>query len=151
MTWRDAFTNLAAISVAGVTTSYDVDALPNTLPAADLPALAPAFPDALGVLAEGEQGLSTLTYDGGVWTAVLYVDHVLYWSPAWSEAGLSEALPDLIDAMEAYLAALSADGTLTGALDAELTITRVLPGIVEYAGVKFYGVRFRHLWRRVIG
>ena len=64
---------------------------------------------------------------------------------------MSEALPDLIDAMEAYLAALSADGTLTGALDAELTITRVLPGIVEYAGVKFYGVRFRHLWRRVIG
>ena len=71
MTWRDAFTNLAAMSVMGVTTSYDVDALPNTLPAADLPALAPAFPDALGVLSEGEQGLSTLTYDGGVWTASL--------------------------------------------------------------------------------
>lgn len=150
MTWRTAFTNLAVITVTGVQSSYDLDDLPNTLPAADLPALAPAFPASTGLLDEDEQGLSTLTYDGSVWTARLFVDHVLYWSPAWSDAGLGAVLPDLVDAMDAYLDAVSGDGTLNGALDAELEITSVQPGVVEYAGVRFYGVRFRHRWTRVV-
>ena len=37
MSWRDAFTALAAISVTGVTTTYDLDDLPGGLRAADLP------------------------------------------------------------------------------------------------------------------
>lgn len=150
MTWRTAFTNLSTITVAGVSTSYDLDELPNSLPAADLPALAPAFADGLGVLSEDQGGLSTLTYDGGAWTASLFIDHVLYWQPAWSEGGLTTVLPAMITAVDAYLTAIKANGTLGGVLASELEITRVLPGIVEYAGVKFYGVRFRHLWRRVI-
>ncbi len=151
MTWRSVFTNLAAVGVSGVTSSYDLDELPNTLPAADLPALAPAFPAGVGALGEEEEGLSTLTYDGSVWTAILHVDHMLYWSPAWSEAGLAVVLPDLIDAVDAYLEAISADGTLNGALDTELEILRVQVGVVEYAGVRFYGARFRHRWVRVVG
>lgn len=151
MTWRTAFTNLAALAVTGVTTSYDLDDLPNALPAAELPALAPGFPESMGLLSEGEAGLSTLTYDGGVWTTTLYVDHVLYWSPAWSDAGLGAVLPELVSAVDAYLGALTADGRLGGALAAEAEIARVQPGIVEYAGVRFYGVRFRHVWRRVVG
>lgn len=150
MSWRTAFTNLAAISVPGVQTSFDLDALPNTLPAADLPALAPAFPEALGLLSEDEQGFSTLTYDGAAWQATLHVEHVLYWSPAWSDAGLSAALPDLITAVDSYLGAISADPTLNGALDRELWISRIVPGVVTYAGVRFYGVRFRHLWVRTV-
>jgi hypothetical protein len=146
MSWRTAFTNLAAIEVTGVHTSFDLDELPNTLPAADLPALAPAFPEGVGVLDEDEQGLSTLTYDGSAWTATLHVEHVLYWAPAWSDAGLSAVLPDLVTGIDDYLDAVSADGTLDGALDRELEITRVVPGVVEYAGVRFYGVRFRHRW-----
>lgn len=151
MTWRTAFSNLAGIAVQGVATSYDLDDLPNALASAQLPALAPAFPDSVGVLSEDQGGLSTLTYDGSAWTAALVIDHVLYWTPGWSEGGLSVVLPDLIDAVDAYLDALRADGTLGGALASELAITRVVPGVVEYAGVKYYGVRFRHVWRRVMG
>jgi hypothetical protein len=151
MSWRTALTNLASLAVSGVTTRYDLDDLPNALPAADLPALAPAFPPGMGLIGEEEEGLATLTYDGGVWSAALTVDHVLYWAPAWSEAGLNTVLPALVDAVDAYLEAVSADGTLGGALGAELEIVAVLPGVVEYAGAKFYGVRFRHVWRRVIG
>jgi hypothetical protein len=147
MSWRMTFTNLAAISVEGITTSYDLDDLPNTLPAADLPALAPAFIEGA---ASGDEGLSTLTYDGGVWTAQLQVDHVLYWSPAWSDAGLSAVLPDLISAIDDYLDAISADGTLDDALDREVEILSVRPGVIEYAGTRFYGVRFRHRWTRII-
>lgn len=150
MSWRTAFTNLAAVSVTGVQTSFDLDDLPNTLPAADLPALVPTFPDTLGMLSDEEQGLSTLTYDGGVWLATLHVEHVLYWCPAWSDAGLSAVLPDLITATDTYLSAISADGTLNDTLDSKLSITRVMPGVVEYAGVKFYGVRFRHQWMLAI-
>jgi hypothetical protein len=151
MTWRTAFTNLASIPVSGIATSYDLDDLPNVLPAAQLPALVPSFPDTPGMLSEPEYGLSTLTYDGGAWVTNLYVDHVLYWSPAWSDMGLMAVLPDMITAVDAYLNAVSADGTLDGALGAALEVLRVTPGVMEYAGVKFYGVRFRHLWRRVIG
>jgi hypothetical protein len=147
MSWRTTFTNLAAISVDGVTTSYDLDDLPNTLPAADLPALAPAFIEGA---APGSEGLSTLTYDGAAWTTQLQIDHVLYWSPAWSEAGLSAVLPDLIDAIDDYLDAISADGTLNDALDREVEILSVSPGVIEYAGTRFYGVRFRHQWTRII-
>ena len=150
MTWRTAFTNLATISVTGVTTSYDLNALPNALPAANLPALAPYFPEEGGSISQNQHGLATLTYNGAVWSAALYVDHVLYLAPAWSEAGLSEALPSLVTAIDNYLTALAAQGTLSGALSSELEIIRVQPGIVDYAGVKFYGVRFRHLWRRTI-
>jgi hypothetical protein len=150
MSWRTAFTNLAAISVGGVQSSFDLDDLPNTLPAADLPALAPAFPEAQGVLGEDERGLSTLTYDGSAWIATLHVEHILYWVPAWSDAGLSAVLPDLVTAIDGYLDAISADGRLGGALDREVEITRVIPGVVEYAGVRFYGVRFRHRWVRTI-
>src|SRR5574341_587850 len=148
MTWRSAFTNLSNVAVTGVTTRYDLDDLPNALPAADLPALAPAFPASEGLIAEEENSLATLTYDGSVWTATLYVDHVLYWCPAWSQAGLDTVMPALIDAVDAYLTAIKANGLLGGVLSRELEIASVLPGIVEYAGVKFYGVRFRHLWQR---
>ena len=79
------------------------------------------------------------------------MEHTLFWSPAWSDVGLSAALPDLVTAIDDYLTALSADGTLGGALDEELEILDVRPGVVEYAGVRFYGVRFRHRWKRVIG
>ncbi|HEC23057.1 MAG TPA: hypothetical protein ENI95_09080 [Chloroflexi bacterium] len=151
MSWRTAFTNLAAISVAGVVTSYDLDDLPNTLPAAELPALVPGFPEGVGLIGEEEIGFSTLTYDGAVWRATLHVEHTLFWSPAWSDVGLSAALPDLVTAIDDYLTALSADGTLGGALDEELEILDVRPGVVEYAGVRFYGVRFRHRWKRAIG
>ncbi len=150
MSWRTAFTNLSNIAVPGVATRYDLDDLPNALPAADLPALAPAFPSSVGLIAEQEESLATLTYDGSVWTASLYVDHVLYWCPAWGDAGLMAVLPALIGAVDAYLAAIRADGTLGGVLARELEIASVLPGVVEYAGVKFYGVSFRHLWRRIL-
>src|SRR5574341_643684 len=150
MTWRTAFTNLANIAVTGVTTRYDLSGLPNTLPAADLPVLAPGFPASLGLIAEDEAGLSTLTYDGSTWRATLYVEHVLYWSPAWSNTGLANVLPDLVTAVDNYLAAGKADGRLNGALSEELEITRIEPGVLEYAGVKFYGVRFRHKWVRSI-
>ncbi len=147
MAWRDAFTNLSAIAVTGVATSYDLDDLPNALPAEALPALAPAFPQRRE-RREGMEGLAVLTYDGGVWTAALHVEHVLYWLPAWSEAGLAAVLPALVEAIDDYLAAVSADGTLDGALDEELAILEVAPGVVTYAGTRYYGVRFVHRWRR---
>jgi hypothetical protein len=148
MTWRTAFTNLAAISVAGVATRYDLNTLPNTLPAADLPALAPSFP--VGADPMGGDGLSTLTYDGLAWRSLLVIDHVLYWQPCWSEMGLHSVMPDLIAAADTYLAAIKADGRLSGALDEELAITRIEPGIVDYAGVRYFGVKFRHQWVRII-
>ncbi len=151
MSWRTAFSSLAALSVDGVTTSYDLDDLPNVLPAADLPALFPAFSGEAGTLGEDAHGLSTLTYDGSAWAAVLHVEHVLAWTPAWSDEGLRAALPDLVDAVDAYLSAAAADGTLSGALDAPLEVERVQIGVVEYAGVRFYGARFRHRWVRIVG
>jgi len=150
MTWRTAFTNLANIAVTGVTTRYDLNGLPNSLPSADLPALAPAFPGGVGTVAGEEEGLSILTYDGSAWRSTLVVDHILYWQPSWSDAGLHTVLPDLVTAMDNYLSAVKANGRLSGVLSEELQVTRIEPGVYEYAGVRYYGVRFRHEWVRML-
>ncbi len=150
MTWRDAFANLAAIGVPGVQTSYDLDDLPDALPAADLPALLPEFPAGPGAAGEEERGLSTLTYDGAAWRAALHVDHVLVWSPGWSDAGVMAVLPALIDAVDGYLAAVSADGTLGGALHEPLEVLRVQVGTLSYGGVHYTGARFKHRWVRLV-
>lgn len=151
MSWRDAFTHLAAIEVTGVGSSYDLDQVPDLLPGADLPALVPQFPAVAGTLDAGERGLSALTYDGSAWTAALHVDHMLFWTPVWADAGLMAVLPDLIDAVDNYLAAVSADPTLGGALHAPLEIVRVQIGLFEYGGTGYYGARFRHRWARRVG
>ncbi|GAB4479052.1 MAG: hypothetical protein Kow00124_24200 [Anaerolineae bacterium] len=150
MTWREAFSALAAIDVAGVTTSYDLDEVPAVLAGADLPALLPSFPLETSRMGERGEEFAALTYDGGVWTAALVVDHLLFWRPAGAGAALNEALPELIDALDAYLEALGADGTLGGVLSQPLTITRVQPGLLTHAGVSYLGVRFRQRWVRVI-
>ena len=145
MTWRAALTHLAALAVPGVTTSYDLAALPGALPAAHLPALVPAFPQGLSAPGEAE-ALSTLTYDGAPWRAALVVDHILYWAPAGAGGGLQAALPALVEARDGSLAALSADGWLGGTLHEPLVVARVLIGEQAYAGVQYYGARFRHKW-----
>ena len=149
MTWRTAFTQLAAIPVTGVATSYDLDDLPTALPAAHLPALVPHFPPQATAL-RGTEGFAPLTYDGSVWRSELVVDHVLYWAPAWGDAGLWAVLPDLITATDGYLSAVKADATLGGTLDTALTLLEIRPGVIHFAGVAYTGVRFRHLWKRVV-
>ncbi len=149
MTWRMAFANLAAIAVTGVATSYNLNDLPEVLPAAHLPALVPLFPEEVG---RGErEGLETLTYDGSAWRAVLRVEHLLIWAPQRAGIGLMAILPALMDAVDAYLEAISAEGTLGGALHEPLVIERVQVGTLTYGGVRYYGVRFRHRWVRVVG
>ncbi len=150
MTWRDAFSALAGIAVTGVTTSYDLDEVPGSLASADLPALLPSFPVEASRFGERGEEFATLTYDGDVWKAALLVDHLLFWRPAGAGAALNEALPELVDALDAYLSALGADGTLGGALSEPLTITRVQPGLLTHAGISYLGVRFRQRWVRVI-
>jgi hypothetical protein len=150
MSWRSVFSNLASLAVSGVATSYDLDDLPPVLASADLPALVPAFPAGVGMIGEEEQGLAALTYDGSAWLAALHADHFLYWSPEGAGAGPAEALPALLDAVDAYLAALSADGTLGGALHAPLAVERVQVGVFEYGGAAYFGARFRHRWVRLV-
>jgi len=148
MTWRTAFTNLAAISVTGVTTRYDLSALPNTLPAAELPALVPGFAASAG--GADSEGLSTLVYDGSVWRSTLAVEHILCYQPSWSDAGLATVLPNIITVVDNYLAAIKANGKLSGALDEDLQITRIEPGVFDYGGVRYYGARFTHRWVRIV-
>ena len=150
MSWRDAFTALAAISVAGVTTSYDLDDLPGGLRAADLPALLPAFSEGGPLFGEREEGLLALTLDGGAWTSSLAVDHLLIWAPCGAGGGMREALPGLVTAIDAYLAAVGADAWLGGALDEPLAIVRILPGVIDWGGTLYHGVTFRHRWSRTI-
>jgi len=142
MGWRTALHNLAGVHVPGIAVSYDLDALPPALPLADLPALVPVFPGGVG--ANGE-GLSTLTYDGAAWRAVLHVDHVLYWAPA-ANGRLHAVMPALVEAVDAYLGAVRADGLLGGALHEPLAITRVQIGEQAYAGTRYFGACFRHRW-----
>jgi hypothetical protein len=150
MSWREAFTALAAISVTGVTTMDDLDDLPGGLRAADLPALLPAFAEQGQRLGEREEGFSALTLDGGAWTSSLAVDHLLIWAPCGAGGGMREALPGLVAAIDDYLTAVGADPWLGGALDAPLAILRIMPGVIDWGGTLYHGVTFRHRWSRTI-
>ena len=147
MSWLAALDALAGLNVPGVRTHYHLSELPGVLPAADLPALLPVFPDAAG----DDEGLAALTCDGGAWKAVLNVEHVLLWGPlAAGDAG-REALPGLLTLVDATLAALATDGTLGGALHEPLAVTGVLVGPVVWGGVRYHAARFRHRWVRIVG
>lgn len=66
-------------------------------------------------------------------------------APGDAGLGLRSHLPRLIDLIDSYTAAISADVTLGDSL---LTPARVSvePGVYRYGERDFYGCAFRHSW-----
>ncbi len=143
-TFHAALTALAGLTVPGVAHNYDITLVPDALARAQLPALL-TLPLATErhLAPERGAGFEAIGFSGGPRAITYAVTHLLLLAP--SAGGLRIHLPALIDLVDAYVAALSADLTLGGLLLEPLRL-KVEPGIVSYGGVRYVACAFRHTW-----
>jgi len=112
-----------------------------------LPALLviPVELDADRLFRERKDSLQTAAFSGGAKSVYYGVTHLLLAAPADAGLGLRSHLPRLVDLIDAYTAALSADVTLGDQLLAPARVS-VEPGSFPYGEREFYGCAFRHTW-----
>jgi hypothetical protein len=147
MPFRIALTNLSTLSVPGVTHNYDVDAVPDALTRAQLPALLvlPGDTQDDGLFRERGKGFVALAFSGGGRTVTYTVTHLLLVAPVAAGRGMRSHLPAMIDLIDAYFATLGADITLSAAL-LEPARVKVEPGQFRHGETDYHGVAFRHTW-----
>jgi hypothetical protein len=148
--FRDALTELASLSVTGVTTNYDVDALPVKLNRGQLPVLLvlPIENESTAqrrLFSERGDGFEAIGFASGVRTVTYTVTHLLLVAPVTSERGLRDHLPGLVDLIDNYFTTLATTITLGGRL-LEPTQVKVEPGVFAYDETRYYGCAFRHEW-----
>lgn len=144
---RTALTALADLNVSGISHNYDVDALPDTLSRAQLPALLVMPTDIQddALFKRRGEGFRALAFSEGERSVNYVVTHLLLLSPTGAGKGLGGSLPALIDLIDAYFDSLGADVTLGGAL-LEPAQVRVEPGVYTVGKTVFHGCAFRHSW-----
>ncbi|HLV35485.1 MAG TPA: hypothetical protein VKY59_10245 [Spirillospora sp.] len=145
--FRTALTSLAALNVAGVAHNYDVDAVPDTLSRAQLPALLvlPVEIEDDALFKQRGAGFEAVAFSDGPRTITYTVTHLLLVAPESAGAGMRTHLPLLIDLIDSYFAALGDDVTLGGAL-LEPVRVRVEPGMFTHGDRLYHGCAFRHTW-----
>ena len=146
-TFRAALTQLSSLKVGGARNNYDLDELPHSLHRAQLPALLvmPVEREADTLFRERKDSLQTAAFSGATKSVYYTVTHLLLVARAESGLGLRSHLPRLVDLIDSYTAAMSADVTLGDQLLAPARVG-VEPGIYPYGDGEFYGCAFRHTW-----
>lgn len=138
MTLKAAIDRLSAWVVMGVN-NFGPDDLTGPVAEVDLPALV------LMLSGTGGETLKPLGISADAGKVVVHVDHVLLTSGLGM--GLTrERYYDALPHIDNYLAAVVEDLTLNGQLMEALTIADTVVGAVEFLGVLYYGVTFRHRW-----
>lgn len=147
MTFRSALTSLAGLTVPGVVRNYDIDVVPDDLSRVQLPALLvlPSPQQQQRQQQNPGAGFEALAFSAGPRTVTYSLTHLLLIAPLESGRGTRSHLPKLIDLIDAYFTALSADVTLGGAL-LEPTRVRVEPGLFPYGHAHYHGAAFQHTW-----
>jgi hypothetical protein len=127
--------------------NYDVDAVPEALSRAQLPALLvrPGETQDNRLFVQRGEGFRSPAFSGGATTATYAVTHLLLIAPVSIGRGARVHLPILADLIDAYFAALKADVTLGGTL-LEPAHVQVEPGTFKRGGVTYHGCAFRHTW-----
>jgi hypothetical protein len=145
--FRAALTNLSALSVSGVIHNYDVDAVPDSLSRVQLPALLvlPGETETEELFRDRGKGFTALAFSSGARTVTYTVTHLLLVAPVTAGRGALSHMPILIDLIDAYFDALSADVTLSAAL-LEPAHVKVEPGTFTHGDIAYHGCAFRHTW-----
>ena len=146
-TFRAALTHLSLLRISGVRNNFDIDKLPQSLAVAHLPALLvlPLELEKERLFRERKQGLHTITFSGNAKTANYSLTHLLLAAPVDRGLGMRSHLPNLVDLVDSYLAALAGDLTLGESLLAPARIG-VEPGVFPFDSKSYYGCAFRHTW-----
>lgn len=145
--FRNALTNLAALSVAGVAHNYDIDAVPDILGRAQLPALLvmPLDLQDQRLFREQGAGFEAIGFSLGGQSVTYSVTHLLLLAPVQTSKGARAHLPKLITTIDNYFAAFASD-VLLGDTLLEPAQIRVEPGVYTLGNTEYYGCAFRHSW-----
>ena len=146
-TFRTALTRLSELSVPGVNQNNDIDAVPDQPGRAQLPLLLvmPIENNDDRLFRERGAGFEAIGFSNEARSVTYTMTHLLLVAPVGSSKGISAHLPDLVDLIDSYIAAFSADPTLADALLEPARIC-IEPGIFPFGGGNFYGCAFRHTW-----
>ena len=144
---RTTLTALADLSVTGVNANFDVDAVPDALSRAQLPALLvlPVEVEDDELFQQHGSGFRAVAFSDGARTVTYKVNHLLLVAPVAAGSGLRAHLPLLIDLVDDYVAAVGNDVTLGGNLLEPVQI-EVEPGTFSHGEVIYHGCAFRHTW-----
>ena len=147
MSFQTALSNLAALSVTGITQHYSIDTIPDQLHRAQLPALLvmPIETQDRSLYQDSGRAFDAVAFSDGTKTVQYVVTHLLVIAPEQKGKGLREHLPMLVNCMDNYLSALAANITLNAALD-EPAQVRVEPGTFTLGHSTYIGCAFRHRW-----
>lgn len=147
MSFQTALSNLAALSVTGISHNFGIDAVPDSLHRAQLPALLvmPLETQENALSLESGQAFEGVAFSDGTKTVQYVSTHLLIIAPAQKGKGLRDNLPHLIGSIDNYFTALGADVTLGGALEHPAEV-RVEPGIYKLGNTDYIACAFRHRW-----
>ena len=149
MSFAAALSQLAQLSVTGVTHNYSIETVPDVPQRAQLPALLvlPLMPEMQEnrMFRETGKGFETVAFSNGLKSITYVVTHLLLIAPVGQSKGLRAHIPLLVSVIDAYFAALCADPVLNDTLMQPARV-RVEPGIYTLSGQDYYGCAFRHTW-----
>lgn len=145
--FRDALTHLSTLSVTGIHRNYDINATPDDLSRAQLPALLvlPVETQEDGLFRDRGGGYQAIAFNNGSRRVNYRVTHLLLIAPVMAGKGTRSHLPQLITCIDAYFSVLGNDITLNDLLAAPAQV-QVEPGVFTYGETDYHGCAFRHRW-----
>lgn len=150
-TFRAALSRLAQLNVAGTRKNYGIDTLPDSLSSAQLPALLtlPIELERERLFQQREDSLQTAVFSGAARSVAHRATHLLLVAPVDAGLGMRSHLPQLIELIDKYTAAIAADITLGESLSLPARVS-IEPGSFRYGDQEYYGCAFRHAWQLAI-
>jgi hypothetical protein len=147
MSFKTALTNLAALSVAGIAHNYGISAIPESISRSQLPVLLvlPIDNSDDKIFQEAGMAFEGIAFGNGTKTATFVLTHLLLVAPLGKGEGMRDHLSLLADCIDAYMDALAANVTLSGALQ-EAAEVRIEAGVYRLGNAQYYGCAFRHRW-----
>ena len=148
MSFKTALNALGNLSVSGIVHNYGIDEVPETPMRAQLPALLVLPVDTTqeaGLFRQRGEAFDGVAFSNGAKSLRYVTTHLLLIAPDHSNKGLRGHLSLLVDCLDNYFAALGADMTLGGTLEAPAQV-QIEPGIFKLGEIDYVGCALRHTW-----
>jgi len=145
--WRANITAISSWTISGITL-IDINAVPKVIPRANLPLMFIRFPD------DDRTSFASPAEPTGFaddkLTSVLELEHVCLVQNIGSGAGAKQAYPATLDLLDAYLAKVASDPTLSGGLREAMKVKTKI-GTIRWGQGVFFGFIAKLKWVRTVG
>ena len=144
MSLASFITQFVGLSITGVTTTYDVSAIPESLADSKLPALIPVVPSAPGSEGQIPDVLNRGT--SNAYEATYSVEFVIYIRPVGQKPPATY-VNELVTYIDRFLSAVR---TNDSAFAWDMWVRAPRAGILPYAGVDYVAVVFPVVYREIL-